>query len=335
MNDRPGRMESEGELRFTVTAPDADLRLDSFLVKYCPELSRNRIQGDLQSGRVLVDGRQRPKSFRLKAGSAVVYVPGPVPEMVAVAQDLPLQIVYQDEDILVLDKAAGMVVHPAVGHPDGTVVNALLHHCRGLQAGDDPLRPGIVHRLDRDTTGLMVVALNDRAHRHLSDQLRSRRLGRNYLALSWGSWAENEGVLEGDIGRHPRVRRKMAVVHDGGRTATTRYRVLADHGFVQLCRVKLETGRTHQIRVHFAHNHHPVVGDPLYGDDGRAKAVHALDRAVAARMVRLARRQMLHAVRLELEHPVTGDALVFEAPVPDDMRRVLDLFPADGGTDTG
>lgn len=328
----PGRAEDTRE--FLVTAAEAGQRLDAFLGNRCPELSRNRIQGDLAEGRVLVDDRPRPKSFRLKEGTRVRYLPGERPPLVAVAQDIPLKVVYRDDDILIIDKPAGLVVHPAVGNPEGTLVNALLHLCGGLSTGSDPLRPGIVHRLDRDTTGLLAVALNDRAHRHLAAQLRDRRMGRTYLALSWGAWGEDEGILRGDIGRHPRDRRKMAVVAEGGRKSTTGYRVLASFGFVQLCRVKLETGRTHQIRVHFAHHHHPVVGDAVYGDDGRARTVHPLDHATALRLVQTARRQMLHAVRLELEHPVSGETLSFTAPVPEDLALALELLAGGKGDPT-
>ncbi len=325
MSDSPGEI-----LQFTVPEENAGDRLDSFLGDRCAHLSRNRIQNDFGEKRILVNGRPRPKGFKLKAGMVIRYEPAPLQELRAVAQDIPLEFVYRDDDIAIINKPIGMVVHPAVGHPDGTVVNALLHHVRGLQAGGDPLRPGIVHRLDRDTSGLLAVALNDRAHRHLADQLRDRRMGRTYLALSWGRWQEHEGILTGDIGRHPRQRQKMSVVPRDGRPAVTHYEVVADHGFVQLCRVKLETGRTHQIRVHFTHNHHPIVGDPLYGDDARAKAVHALDRTRAAQLVKAAGRQMLHAARLELEHPVSGEIMVFEAPMPADMAAVLALLEESG-----
>lgn len=326
MNDTNFPDEETEILSFQVGPDDEGLRLDAFLGKHCPLISRNRVQGDLEEGRVQVAGRQRPKGFKLKQGIKVDYQPGGVREMVAIPQDIPIDVIYQDEDILIVNKPVGMVVHPAVGHPDGTMVNALLHHCQGLKAGDDPLRPGIVHRLDRDTSGLLAVALNDQAHTHLAEQLRTRSLGRTYLALSWGSWKENEGTLTGDIGRHPKLRQKKAVVGTGGRSATTGYRVLEDYGFVQLCEVKLETGRTHQIRVHFSHNHHPVVGDPMYGEDIRAKAVHALDRTQAAQMVQRAKRQMLHAFKLDLEHPVTGERMAFEAPIPRDMLHILKLF---------
>jgi 23S rRNA pseudouridine1911/1915/1917 synthase len=243
--------------------------------------------------------------------------------MEAVPQDIPLDVVHEDDHLLVVDKPAGLVVHPAAGHPDGTLVNALLHHCRHLATGSDPLRPGLVHRLDRDTSGLMAVALDDAAHRHLTDQLQSRAMGRTYHTLSWGRWDSDAGTLTGDIGRDPRQRQRMGVVKAGGKPAETRYEVREDFGFVQHCRVELATGRTHQIRVHFAHHRHPVVGDTLYGDDARRRGVHNLDRARADRMVKGARRQMLHAAELRLVHPATGEALVFRSDLPADMAAVL------------
>ncbi len=309
---------------FKVTEDDAGLRLDAYLVQQCPDFSRNRIQTELSDGRILVQGKVRPKGFRLKAGWQVSFDPSPVKALEAIPQDLPLNIVYQDEDILVVNKAVGMVVHPAVGHPDGTLVNALLHHVKDLSAGGDPLRPGIVHRLDRETSGLMVVALNEVAHTKLGQQLQDRTIGRTYEAFSWGQWDEDKGKIEGDIGRHPRQRVRMAVVEREGRHAVTHYEVLEDFGFVQYCRINLETGRTHQIRVHFAHCHHPVVGDNLYGDDRRVQGVHPLDRVMAQAMVKGSRRQMLHARMLELVHPRTGETMTFESKLPGDMALVLD-----------
>ncbi|MEN8007230.1 MAG: RluA family pseudouridine synthase [Candidatus Krumholzibacteriota bacterium] len=318
--------KEKAERTFTVEPDDAGQRLDSFLVDRCPDISRNRIHADMKEERVRVDGRSRPKGYRLRDGNKVVFQPGTKPEMEAVPQDIPLDIIHEDDHLLVVDKSVGMVVHPAVGHADGTLVNALLHHCKNLSAGGDPLRPGIVHRLDRDTSGLMAVALTDTAHRHLAAQLMDRRMGRTYLALSWGRWKEDEGTLTGDIGRHPRFRQKMAVVASGGKSAVTRYRVLEDFGFVQLCEVQLETGRTHQIRVHFAHNGHPVVGDRMYGDDQRARGIHTLDRRLADRMVKAARRQLLHAMELKLVHPATSEPLEFRADVPPDMTDVLAML---------
>ena len=310
-----------------ITGPeDEGQRLDSFLAKRCPDLSRSRIHADMKEELVLVDGRPRPKGFRLRAGSRVVFRPGARPEIKAVAQDIPLNIVHEDDHILVINKAAGMVVHPAVGHPDGTLVNALLHHCRNLSTEGGPLRPGIVHRLDRDTSGLMAVALTDTAHRHLAAQLQDRRMGRTYVTVSWGRWKQDQDTLTGDIGRHPRFRQKMAVVNQGGKPAVSRYRVLEDFGYVQLCEVQLETGRTHQIRVHFAQHGHPVVGDRMYGDDLRARGIHNLDRRSADRMVKAADRQQLHAVELRLVHPVTDEGLEFSAEPPADMAGVLALL---------
>ncbi len=314
---------------FTVGPDEEGQRLDRFLTGQCPDLSRSRIHTDMKDDRVLVDDRLRPKGFRLKAGSRVVFRPGEKAEMVAVAQDIPLDIVHEDDHILVVNKPVGMVVHPAVGHPDGTLVNALLHHCKNLSSEGGPLRPGIVHRLDRDTSGLMAVALTDMAHRHLSEQLQDRRMGRTYLTVSWGRWKEDEDTLTGDIGRHPRFRQKMAVVNQGGKPAVSRYRVLEDFGFVQLCEVQLETGRTHQIRVHFTHNGHPVVGDRMYGDDQRARGIHNLDRRQADRMVRASGRQLLHATGLRLIHPATEEILEFSSDPPADMTGVLAILRED------
>ena len=314
-----------GPRQFTVAPDESALRLDLFLVARCPDLSRHQIQQALVAGGVVVDGRARPKSYRLRPGASVVLTPAPPPPLLAAAQDLPLRIVHADSHLLVIDKEPGRVVHPAPGHRDGTLVNALLHHCREL-AGP-ATRPGIVHRLDRDTSGLLVVALTEEAMRSLTAQLRRRELGRVYLALTWGSWRDREGTLEGNIGRSPLHRQRMAVLPTGGRTARTHYEVAEDFGFVQLTRARLDTGRTHQIRVHFAQGGHPVVGDQVYGDDGRARNVHNLDREKALLLVKLAgRRQMLHAAELSLTHPVTGERLVLTAPVPPDFADALALL---------
>lgn len=315
--------DAADRLVLTAGPDDADQRLDTFLHGRCPDFSRNRIQSELAEGQVLVDGVVRPKGFRLQPGMEVVFTPQPRRPMTAVAQDIPLQVLYEDDDLAVIDKQAPLVVHPAPGHADGTLVNALLYRYRSLAAGDDPLRPGIVHRLDRNTTGLLVVARRDRVLAALQEQIQARTMGRIYLALSWGRWAGDEAVLEGDIGRDQRRRQRMAVVKKGGRPAVTRYRVLEDHGFVQLCRVELETGRTHQIRVHFARSGHPVVGDPLYGDDARVRGVHHLDRRRADAMVKAAGRQMLHASELHFRHPADGREMTFAAPLPPDMAAVL------------
>jgi 23S rRNA pseudouridine1911/1915/1917 synthase len=222
-----------------------------------------------------------------------------------------------------------MVVHPAPGHADGTLVNALLYRFRHLADAGHPLRPGIVHRLDRGTSGLLVVALCESVHRDLAAQLKRRTLTRVYQAISWGRWPQDSATLTGNLGRHPRLRQRMAVLKDGGREATTRYRVAEDHGFVQFCRVELGTGRTHQIRVHFAHHGHPVVGDPLYGDDRRALNVHPADATRARALVKVAGRQLLHASELELIHPGTGQTLCLQAEPPGDFNDALAILRAE------
>jgi 23S rRNA pseudouridine1911/1915/1917 synthase len=306
-----------------VTEAEEGERLDRLLADRLPELSRNRVQKAFAAGEVTVDGRPRPKSFRPGAGSEIMLVIPEAATTTLAAQDIPLDVLHEDEHLLVINKPPGLVVHPGPGHPDGTLVNALLHRGRDLADTGDPLRPGIVHRLDRETSGLLVVARTPAAHGTLAAQLRDHSLGRRYLDLSWGSWPEREGVLEGAIGRHPRDRQRMAVVTRRGRKAITRYRVLDDLEFVQLCSVQLTTGRTHQIRVHFTHHGHPVVGDPLYGDDRRARNVRPVDRQAAARLVSAAPRQLLHAAELRLRHPVAGTEMVFQAPLPEDFAAAL------------
>ena len=308
---------------FTVTPQEADNRLDRLLTERMPELSRSRIQRALASGSATVDGRPRPSNYRVHGGSLVEFtLPEPPPPTMG-AQDIPLRVIHCDDHLAVIDKPAGMVVHPAPGHHCGTLVNALLHLFGDLPG--DSTRAGLVHRLDKDTSGLLAVARTDLAHRDLSAQLRARTLGRTYAVISWGQWDADEGLLSEPIGRHPHRRRMMGVV-PGGRPAGTRYRVLEDFGFVQHCAAELQTGRTHQIRVHFAHGHHPVVGDALYGDDARERLVHPLDRHAAQAMVARAGRQMLHARELRLRHPATGEQLVFTSEVPDDFADVLEIL---------
>ncbi len=307
---------------FVVADDESGLRLDHLLTARCDDLSRSRVQRAVEEGGARVDGRPRPSRFRVSAGQTVEFTPPAPPRTTAEPEDIPLEVVHQDAHVLVVDKPAGLVVHPAPGHPSGTLVNALLHRFRDLPGGDG-LRPGLVHRLDKDTSGLMVVALDASSLAALQDQLRDRTLGRVYEALSWGQWDADAGELHGAIGRHPTRRQLMAVVEHGGREATTRYEVLEDFGFVQRCEARLETGRTHQIRVHFAHHNHPVVGDPLYGDDARVKGVHPLDRPAALAMDAAAGRQLLHARELRFVHPATGETLEFAAAPPDDYAAAL------------
>jgi 23S rRNA pseudouridine1911/1915/1917 synthase len=306
-------------------AEDAGARLDHFLVTRCPEFSRSNIQKTITGEGVTVNGQPQPSRYRMNDGDVVVFVPLPQPPSTAVAEDLPLDIVHQDEHLLVINKAAGMVTHPAPGNYTGTLVNALNFRFKNLPGGDE-MRAGIVHRLDRDTSGLMVVALSDKAHAHLSGQLQSRTLGRVYHALSWGQWDEDEGIINLMIARHPTKRKMMSVVEMGGKTAVTRYTLKEDYGYAQYCRVELETGRTHQIRVHFAHYGHQIVGDQVYGDDGRVKNLHPLDQDSARTLVDGLDRQMLHAAELHLIHPQTGEQMTFQAPLPADFTGALEIL---------
>ena len=315
--------------RLRVAETEAGRRLDRILAERFADCSRNLLQKAFAAGGVLVDGRQRPKSFKPPAGAEVTVRLPEVAALDALPEDIPLDVVFEDEHLLVIDKPADLVVHPAPGHAGGTLVNALLHHDGRLAGTGDPLRPGLVHRLDRGTSGLLVIARTPQAHAALAAQLRDRTLGRLYLALSWGLWPQRAGVLAGAIGRHPRDRRRMAVIAEGGREAVTRYEVLQDLAFVQLCRVRLQTGRTHQIRVHFAHHGHPVVGDPLYGDDRRALNTRAVDRAAAGRLVRGAERQLLHAAGLRLRHPADQRTLAFTSPLPADFAAALAALQRD------
>ncbi|MBC8426732.1 RluA family pseudouridine synthase [bacterium] len=310
---------------FRVDDSEDGLRLDHFLTARCEDLSRSQVQKAVAADGARVDGATRPSSYRLSAGQRVEFTPPSPTATTAEPEDIPLVVIHQDEDILVVDKPAGMVVHPAPGHREGTLVNALLHRFETLPGGDG-LRAGLVHRLDKDTSGLLVVALSEAALRPLQAQLQDRTLGRTYEALSWGQWAEDAATLTGAVGRHPTRRQRMAILEQGGKPAVTHYEVREDFGFVQYCRVRLETGRTHQIRVHFAHHHHPVVGDATYGDDARIKGVHPLDRRTAEALVATAGRQMLHACELRLVHPRSGEALTFAAPRPDDFQSALDIL---------
>ena len=278
-------------------------RLDRFLDGHCAELSRSRIQALISEGHVTLDGRAAKPSTKIRYGQTVLLrIPEPV-ESTLEPQHIPLSIVYEDSDLLVVDKPAGMTVHPAPGHPDGTLVNAVLAHCPNLQGIGGTVRPGIVHRLDKDTSGLMVVAKNDCAHRSLSDQLKAREFTKVYIALTHGSVAPAEAIIDAPIGRSNANRQRMAIV-DRGREAVTRYRVLWHYPAHTLLEVRPTTGRTHQIRVHFASLGYPLVGDATYGKpDGR------LDR------------HFLHAATLGFVHPSEGEYREFTSPLPAELEE--------------
>ena len=293
----------------TIFAADKDgERLDVFLVRQQPELSRAHVQKIIASGDVLVDGRGRKANFKLKAGSSVSFNLPEASPIEVKPEDIPLDILYEDEDIIVVNKARGMVVHPAAGVNSGTLVNALLFHCHDLSGINGEIRPGIVHRLDKDTPGVMVAAKNDKAHLNLAEQIGMKTAHRSYLAVVHGNIKEEAGIIKGDIGRHPTDRKRMAIVQENGKPAVTRFRVLERFGDYTLVECRLETGRTHQIRVHLTSIGHPLVNDPKYG---RCKSPFGI------------KGQALHSRKLTLKHPATGAEMIFEAPLPEDMEKIL------------
>ena len=303
---------------FTVPRELAGTRLDRCLANLSEIWSRSRARRLIDEGRVLHnDGAAKPATLVAEGDLLVVDEPDPEALELA-AEDLPLTIVHEDADLLIIDKPAGLVIHPAAGNPSGTLVNALLHHCDDLSGIGGVARPGIVHRLDKDTTGLMVVAKSDRAHQALALAFRRREVSKTYLAVCYGAFAESEGVIDAPIDRHPQHRQRMAIVQNG-RPARTLYTVEESWDGTSLVHCRLVTGRTHQIRVHMAHEGHALVGDPLYA--GRQWRNLAQTEALAA--CRAFPRQALHAIRLGFVHPVTGEAVSFEADPPEDLQGLI------------
>ena len=289
-----------------IVADRAGERLDLFVARRVPALTRSRVRRLIDEALVTIDGRLAPKAgVKLEAGQRVVVTLPPPEPLDLEPEPIPLRIVYEDGDLLVVDKPAGMTVHPSPGHSRHTLVHAVLAHCPDLSGIGGKQRPGIVHRLDKDTSGLIIVAKHDSAHLSLARQLKERRVEKTYLALVEGRPKPAEGVIDAPIARHPRHRKKMAVV-EGGREARTRYRVVREVDGRSLVEVRPETGRTHQIRVHLASIGHPVVGDALYG-----KRSEALGR------------QFLHAQRLAFRHPRTDERLELEAPLAEDLAKAL------------
>ncbi len=298
------------------TASDAGVRLDRFLAEQCPDLTRSRLARLVQQGMVAVNGAPSRPSQAVRPGDVVeLTIPPPAPLDLA-PEDIPVPIVYEDEDLLVVDKPAGLTVHPAPGHPSHTLVNALLALRPNLSGIGGAQRPGIVHRLDKDTSGLMIVAKHDAAHHSLAGQLQARRVHKRYLALAWGCPRPESGTVDAPIARHPADRKRMAVV-EGGRASVTHYAVLERFPDASLVEARPVTGRTHQIRVHMAHLGCPLVGDALYGK-GRPAPVHPEgNRRV---------RHFLHAAALAFRQPTTGETVEVSSPLPPDLEAVLDLF---------
>lgn len=315
--------EPRERIRIVVAAGQKRERIDIYLTHQVQNATRTKVQEAIEKGLVLVNGHPVKPSHPVSPGDVIdITLPRP-PRPEAVAENIPLDIVYEDEFLLVVNKPAGMVTHPAHGHYSGTLVNALLYHCQSLSQTNSSLRPGIVHRLDKDTSGLLVVAKDDIVHHQLARQFSSRTIDREYWAIAWGHFKQPKGTIEATIGRS-RSNRKKVVVMAEGKHSLTEYEILEEFDYLSLVRLKLKTGRTHQIRVHLAHVGHPVFGDPTYGGrnhhwgglEGK-KAQHARE------LLDIIHRQALHAKTIGFIHPITQKHLSFDSELPDDMKEVL------------
>ncbi len=301
------------QINFEVLSEDADSRIDRYLAQQMPDQSRSFLQKLIREEQITVNGRPVKANYRLQPEDQVlVIVPDPqLPDILP--ENIPLDILYEDSDVLVINKPKGMVVHPAAGHYTNTVVNAVMYHCQGNLSGiNGVMRPGIVHRIDRDTTGAIVICKNDQAHQSLAQQLKEHSITRSYRAIVWNNLKEDEGTVDRPIGRHPVDRKKMAVNEKNGKTAVTHYRVLERFGRFTYIECRLETGRTHQIRVHMASIGHPLLGDEVYGPSGKQP-------------FRL-QGQCLHAMTLGFLHPSTEEYVEFEAPLPEYFTQLLKNF---------
>ena len=288
-------------------------RADAYLAGVT-EYTRSQIQKWLKDGALLLNGKPAKPNTAIRTGDALrLSVPEPQ-ELNVVPQNIPIDIVYEDDDLCVIHKPKGMVVHPAPGNPDGTLVNALLYHFKQLSGVGGATRPGIVHRIDRDTSGLVVVAKNDFAHERLAAQFADHSAHRSYVCLIHGNFKEDSGTIDAPIGRHPTDRKRMAVVPNG-RRAVTHWQVIERYGDATFLRVELETGRTHQIRVHMAYQKHPILGDPVYGSTAPKLGLYS---------------QALHGYRLTFKHPATGEGMTFSAPLPEDFQTALRRLSQNG-----
>lgn len=319
----PPRETSGKPFSLRVTPQDQGKRLDLFLSQAGLHLSRSQAKHLIEEKLILLNQRIPKPSTRLRPGDIVSgTLPLPQP-LFLVPEPIPLPVLYEDESIIVIDKPAGMVVHPAPGNPSGTLVNALLHHCKDLSGINGSLRPGIVHRLDKETSGVMVIAKNERAFQHLARQFKNRKVEKVYLAIVYGEVKGTEGLIDAPIGRHPDQRKKMTIRTSRGRAAQTRWKVLERFGSSTLLELYPQTGRTHQIRVHLTSIGHPLLRDPLYGKRGRSLLLgdpHLKD------CLRRMNRQALHAYQLGFDHPGTGERVRFVAPIPQDMKETLECL---------
>ena len=304
------------KISFTIDKSQSGQRVDIFLAQSEAALSRSQVKYAIEEGDVLVNGKAPKVSQKLKDGDIIILTQRPPIEAAAVAQEMPLDIVYEDEAIIVINKPAGMVVHPAPGNADKTLVNALLFHCRDLSGIGGVLRPGIVHRLDKDTSGLIVAAKSDDAHRQLSAQFEKHDVHKKYLALVWGDVKGNSGEIVLPVGRHTTNRKKMSTKSKRGMDALTLWKVRVRYGVATLLDVEIKTGRTHQIRVHLSDRGYPVIGDAVYGNSAKINTVK--DPLLKAKIKEF-NRQALHAAQLSFIHPQKGERVVFTADMPEDL----------------
>ena len=318
---RENLFEQGKHFSITVTERESRRRLDQFLSRTNLALSRSQAKNLIEKHVIFLNQKPTKPSAHVKTGDMVSgSLPGPEPLSLK-PEPLPLTILYEDPSIIVIDKPSGMVVHPAYGNPSGTLVNALLYHCKDLSGINGVLRPGIVHRLDKDTSGVMVVAKEDGAFHHLVKQFKNRTVEKVYLAIVYGKFGQKEGLIDSAIGRHPNERKRMSTHAKRGRAAVTRWKRAEEFDSCTLLEIFPQTGRTHQIRVHLSSIGHPVLGDPLYGRKGRPGAIH--DPALKECVKRM-NRQALHAHRLKFEHPRTGERVQFVSPIPQDINGVLE-----------
>jgi 23S rRNA pseudouridine1911/1915/1917 synthase len=311
-------MHDQSAFTILVEPPDSGKRLDLYIASCISDCSRSVATHLIRNGTIRVQGLVRKPGYRIKAGDEICgCIPPPTPVLFK-PEPIPIEILHEDDDIIVINKQPGLVIHPAPGHHSGTLVNALLYHCPRLEGIGGALRPGIVHRLDKDTSGVLVVAKNDRAQQHLSKQFKLRRVKKEYLALVYGKMESDSGSVSLPIGRHPVDRKKMSTNSRKSRVAETTWQIRERFESASLIKVNLKTGRTHQIRVHCAAIKHPVMGDKVYGPRKTEKKI-----AFGKDLFRSIPRQMLHAWRIEFTHPVTEAMVSFEAPIPSDMQVVI------------
>jgi 23S rRNA pseudouridine1911/1915/1917 synthase len=318
--------DSVKEYIFTVDASQSGERLDVFLAQCDDSFSRSQIKNAIEEGDVTVNGKEPKVSQHLKAGDVVGLRVEAAVEAVAIAQDIPLNIVYEDASIIVMNKPPGMVVHPAPGNADNTLVNALLFHCHDLSGIGGVLRPGIVHRLDKETSGLIVAAKSDEAHRHLSTQFEKHEVHKKYTALVWGDVKGSSGEIVLPVGRHSTNRQKMSTKSKRGKSALTLWKVRERYGLATLLDVEIKTGRTHQIRVHLSDRGYPVIGDTVYGSATNKTKLIA-DPVLKSKLKALTR-QALHAAQLAFKHPISGEPMVFTAELPEDIAGLCEQFRA-------